>query len=43
MSGGIGQGAALQFDLNEEQRAILDQADRFARNELYQYSERMDA
>jgi len=31
------------FDLNEEQRAILDQADRFGRNELYGLSERMDA
>ncbi|TYR33557.1 isovaleryl-CoA dehydrogenase [Mesorhizobium microcysteis] len=31
------------FDLDEDQRAILDQADRFARNELYGLSERMDA
>ncbi|QTL04013.1 acyl-CoA dehydrogenase family protein [Aquabacter sp. L1I39] len=31
------------FDLSEEQRAILDQADRFGRNVLYGYSERMDA
>lgn len=31
------------FDLTEEQRTILDQADRFGRNELYGYSERMDA
>ena len=31
------------FDLTEEQRAILEQADRFGRNELYPLSERMDA
>lgn len=31
------------YDLNEEQRAILDQADRFSKNELYGLSERMDA
>lgn len=31
------------FDLNEEQQAILDQADRFGKNELYGLSERMDA
>ena len=31
------------FDLTEEQRAILEQADRFGRNELYLLSERMDA
>lgn len=30
------------FDLNGEQNAILDHADRFARNELYGLSERMD-
>ncbi|KIF66047.1 isovaleryl-CoA dehydrogenase [Streptomyces sp. AcH 505] len=30
------------FGLNEEQRAILDQADRFARNELYPLAQRMD-
>jgi isovaleryl-CoA dehydrogenase len=34
--------AGAAFDLNEEQNAILDQADRFARNELYPLSERMD-
>jgi isovaleryl-CoA dehydrogenase len=33
----------LAFDLDDEQRGILDQADRFARNELYPLSERMDA
>jgi len=31
------------FDLDEDQRAILDQADRFARNELYDLAPRMDA
>lgn len=31
------------FDLNESQREVLDQADRYARNELYPLSERMDA
>lgn len=31
------------FDLDATQREILDQADRFARNELYPLSERMDA
>ncbi|WP_136660058.1 acyl-CoA dehydrogenase family protein [Nitratireductor sp. XY-223] len=31
------------FDLNAEQREILDQADRYARNELYPLSEKMDA
>ncbi|MEX3009605.1 acyl-CoA dehydrogenase family protein [Hoeflea sp. TYP-13] len=31
------------FDLNAEQREILDQADRFARNELYPLAEKMDA
>ncbi len=31
------------FDLNAEQREILDQADRYARQELYPLSERMDA
>lgn len=30
------------FDLDSDQNAILDQADRFARNELYGLSERMD-
>jgi isovaleryl-CoA dehydrogenase len=30
------------FDLSEDQAAILDQADRFARGELYGLSERMD-
>ncbi|GGF52486.1 isovaleryl-CoA dehydrogenase [Azorhizobium oxalatiphilum] len=31
------------FDLTDDQRVILDQADRFARKELYGYSARMDA
>src|SRR5262245_45170819 len=30
------------FDLDAEQQLILDNADRFARNELYGLSERMD-
>lgn len=34
--------AARPFDLTPDQREILDQADRFARNELYPLSERMD-
>ncbi len=33
----------LPFDLTTDQREILDQADRFARAELYPFSERMDA
>jgi isovaleryl-CoA dehydrogenase len=33
----------LGFDLDSDQRMILDQADRFGRNELYPLSERMDA
>lgn len=32
----------MMFALDEEQTAILDQADRFARKELYPLSERMD-
>jgi isovaleryl-CoA dehydrogenase len=36
-------GGPLGFDLNDDHRVILDQADRFARNELYALSERMDA
>lgn len=31
------------FDLDADQRLILDQADRFARKELYPLSEQMDA
>jgi len=34
--------ATTAFGLNEEQQAILDQADRFARNELYPLAQRMD-
>jgi isovaleryl-CoA dehydrogenase len=37
-----GDNRPVQFDLDDDQRAILDQADRFARNELYGLSERMD-
>ena len=32
----------IRFDLDETQREILDQADRFARNELYPLAPRMD-
>ena len=39
----IGDNRRLAFDLEDDQRTILDQADRFARNELYALSERMDA
>src|SRR5450631_2309882 len=34
---------SLAFDLDPEQLGILDHADRFAHNELYGLSERMDA
>lgn len=37
-----GDNRPVQFDLDDDQRAVLDQADRFARNELYGLSERMD-
>src|SRR5713226_7636088 len=37
-----GDNRASMFALNEEQQAVLDQADRFARKELYPLSERMD-
>lgn len=40
LQNGIGEPA---FELNEEQRAILRQADRFGRNELWGLAERMDA
>ena len=33
---------SIRFDLDETQREILDQADRFARNELYPLAPRMD-
>jgi isovaleryl-CoA dehydrogenase len=39
----IGDNRRLAFELDDEQSGILDQADRFARNELYALSERMDA
>lgn len=42
-TGARGDNQPRAFDLNEEQRVVLDQADRFARNELYPLSERMDA
>ena len=42
-AGLIGDNRPLAFDLDGDQRTILDQADRFARNELYTLSERMDA
>ncbi len=42
-TGARGDNQPRAFDLNDEQRVVLDQADRFARNELYPLSERMDA
>jgi isovaleryl-CoA dehydrogenase len=39
----MGANRPTAFDLDDDQRTILDQADRFARNELYGLSERMDA
>jgi isovaleryl-CoA dehydrogenase len=39
----IGDNRQNAFDLGDDQRIILDQADRFARNELYGLAERMDA
>ena len=33
---------ASQFDLTQDQQAILDQADKFGRKELHGYCERMD-
>ncbi len=36
-------GPSLRFDLDADQQMILDSADRFARNEFYHLSERMDA
>ena len=38
----VGDNRPTQFDLDDDQRAVLDQADRFARNELYVLSEKMD-
>ena len=38
----LANSAGAQFELTEDQHAILDQADRFARKELYGLSERMD-
>src|SRR6201988_3410560 len=37
-----GDNRASMFALDEQQQAILDQADRFAQKELYPLSERMD-
>src|SRR5260370_1564529 len=37
-----GDNRASMFALDEEQQAILDQADRFAHKQLYPLSERMD-
>lgn len=39
----IGDNRPLAFELDADQVAILDQADRFGRNELYPLAERMDA
>src|SRR4051812_32848439 len=38
----LANSTGVQFELTEEQHAILDQADRFGRKELYGLSERMD-
>ena len=38
----LANSADAQFELTEDQSAILDQADRFARKELHDLSERMD-
>jgi isovaleryl-CoA dehydrogenase len=42
-AGMIGDNQLSAFDLGVDQQEILDQADRFARNELYGLAERMDA
>jgi isovaleryl-CoA dehydrogenase len=42
-SNSIGANRPTAFDLDDDQQMILDQADRFGRNELYGLSERMDA
>ncbi|WP_210242459.1 acyl-CoA dehydrogenase family protein [Prosthecodimorpha hirschii] len=39
---GAGTNQAMPFGLDEDQRAILDQADRYGRNELYPLCRRMD-
>jgi Acyl-CoA dehydrogenase, N-terminal domain len=39
----MGANRPSAFDLDAEQRSVLDQADRFARKELYGLSARMDA
>lgn len=38
----IGDNRPVAFDLDDDQKAILDQADRFARTELYPLAPRMD-
>src|SRR5262249_18503231 len=38
----LANSVGVQFELTDDQQAILDQADRFARNEFYDLSERMD-
>ena len=40
--GDLADAASSQFDLTASQQAVLDQADRFARKEIYGLSERMD-
>jgi isovaleryl-CoA dehydrogenase len=41
-AGSRGDNRASMFALDEEQQAVLDQADRYGRNELYPLAERMD-
>tara|TARA_R110002072_G_scaffold275819_1_gene437005 strand:- start:573 stop:1790 length:1218 start_codon:yes stop_codon:yes gene_type:complete len=43
LSHGTNDNGAMPFELSADHRAILDHADRFARNELYPLAERMDA
>ena len=38
----LANSAGAQFELTQDQHAILDQADRFARKELFGLAERMD-
>lgn len=42
MTSALANAPAAQFDLTPDQQTILDQADKFARKELYPLSERMD-
>ncbi len=39
----LGENRPSAFDLGPDERAVLDQADRFGRNELYPIAEKMDA